>query len=385
MSFYAKVYQEREYEIDIHSKVIYTRLTIGKFRKRRSTGVVASSVEWKDSLFKGRVVKCALIPEEDLRKARLIVRRDILPELTRKSKVYSGKLVIDEFPKWMDTQTQWKPKSRLRCESAWNVLQQFFGEMRIDEVTEGHWTDFKAWLHRTHPHITRLSNLKKYFAQFFLYLFRKGMVPQKLQFHIPQESADPGVVLDNSQVHALIHKAKEIGDWRTRGLIAVGRGTGMRPLEMTLLEKSNLDFKNGFIKLRQDQVKAKTPARDIPLVSSSIWHRKALAFLRWRARVAPGKLVFGGYTDESKPLRVDVAVHNFKEVSTMADLPEVTLYDLRHTCATEFEILGVGPVIAARILGTSLEMYNKVYCKPKAINLRQSVLNAFGKGGGRNV
>jgi integrase len=178
--------------------------------------------------------------------------------------------------------------------------------------------------------------------------------------------------LDADQVATLLDAAKQD---RLLAFYCLALDSGCRPGELLALEWPDLDFDRGRVtikkslavdaenKLRVKDCKTKKGRRQLRLSSFTVAalheHRKAML-----AEGHAGGPVFcsatGGYTDLS-----NLHHNSFKPLLKRAGLPNIRLYDLRHTCATLLLMAGENIKVVSERLGhasvvLTLDVYSHV-------------------------
>lgn len=156
--------------------------------------------------------------------------------------------------------------------------------------------------------------------------------------------------------------------------------TGCRPSEALGLKWPDLNFETGIVTIQRtlkkkhgqwkcDAPKTSAGLRSVTLPSEMLRrlreHRRAQneARLKAGAEWADGSFIF---TNEfGHPLGLDAVRKKFKLALRQANLPEVRLYDARHTSATLLMESGVSPKVVSERLGHSdvgitLEIYSHV-------------------------
>ena len=178
--------------------------------------------------------------------------------------------------------------------------------------------------------------------------------------------------LDADQVSAFLDAARED---RLFAFYILGLDTGARPGELFALQWRDIDFDRGRVTIKKSlalnadgilEVKAvKTPKgrRQIRLSSVTLSalqdHRKAM-LAEGHAAATVFCTTTGGYIDIKNLHR-----NSFKPILKRAGLPDIRLYDLRHTCATLLMLAGENAKVVSERLGHStavmtLDVYSHV-------------------------
>lgn len=153
-----------------------------------------------------------------------------------------------------------------------------------------------------------------------------------------------------------------------RTLFDFALATGMRPEEYLALRWDAVDLKAGTATVQRVLVRVKgagyrfaepkTPRsrRTVPLPASTVrlldgWkHRQAEAIIAAGEAYERLGLVFPA--DNGHPMHLgNLSQRHFKRIVRAAGLPDIRLYDLRHTCATLLLAAGVNPKVVSERLG----------------------------------
>lgn len=145
--------------------------------------------------------------------------------------------------------------------------------------------------------------------------------------------------------------------------------TGMRPEEYLALQWADLDLKQGTATVKRTLVqrpkgggwyfgepKTSQSRRTIPLphyvVRKLMKHRgeQAEERLKLGDEYHNNGLVFATHTGTPLSIR-NLKRRHFKPILRKAELPEIRLYDLRHTCATLLLVAGENPKVVSERLG----------------------------------
>jgi integrase len=189
---------------------------------------------------------------------------------------------------------------------------------------------------------------------------------------LPREQRRRFTIFDVEQAKQFI---SAIAGHKYEALFALAMTTGMRPSEYLALTWSDFDLGRGAVGIsktlewrkggwRFEDTKRERSRR---LVKLQNWVVALLRNLEEAARAAEagfGDLVFTA--DRGGPIRESKLVaHHFKPLLRSADLPNIRLYDLRHTAATLGLAAGVSPKIVSEQLGHAsvaftLEVYSHV-------------------------
>ena len=190
--------------------------------------------------------------------------------------------------------------------------------------------------------------------------------------HLPRQARRRLIVLDVEQSRQFI---AAISGHEYEALFALAITTGMRPSEYLALTWSDFDLEHGAVSISKtlewrgrewlfEDTKRERSRRVVKLQN---WVTALLGRLKEKAKLADvrlGDLVFkspnGGPIREPKLVR-----RHFKPLLEHAGLPNIRLYDLRHTAATLGLAAGVSPKVVSEQLGHAsvaftLEIYSHV-------------------------
>ena len=145
--------------------------------------------------------------------------------------------------------------------------------------------------------------------------------------------------------------------------------TGMRPEEYLALQWSDIDFKRGTAQIQRALIRHKKSVRfeepktarsrrtvylSEQLIKKLATHKRkqAVKKLKFKGTWGPFDLVFCSVegTPHSIP---NLTYRYFRPILTAAKLPQIRLYDLRHTCATLLLIAEENPKVVSERLGHS--------------------------------
>lgn len=264
-----------------------------------------------------------------------------------------------------------KTKSKATYESAQNHivnrLNPYFGNFRIDQVTPATAHDYFSKVRETDPD-TKLFNDWKHLVMTMRRAYEKGLTPRPFKVKNPDPKTDADKVYSKKELVRLQRNANPI----LRLQILIGLKMGMRIGEILLLKTDRLDFETGFIRLKKEDTKTRR-ARAVPI------HPRVLRLLKRHVGTLKGTALFPCPTDPNKSVGRQGNKRAWATCKRNAKV-KGRFHDLRHTCATRTAETGMNPLLAARILGMDLEIYDKVYCKPKEESLSKAMAE-FAKRG----
>ena len=182
----------------------------------------------------------------------------------------------------------------------------------------------------------------------------------------PEYDHEEMQVLDENQVSQLMIVLR--GD-RHEALVHLAVATGMRQAELLGLKWSDLDWNKQTIRvqrqLRRDfhegemfiPPKTKAGRRTIALGAKSIekmrehWERQNQERRQVGERWKEYDLIFP--SSIGTPLNYSNLVKSFKQILSMAGLPDIRFHDLRHTAASLMLNHGIPVIVVSRMLGHS--------------------------------
>ncbi|MGH9897735.1 MAG: site-specific integrase, partial [Pyrinomonadaceae bacterium] len=157
---------------------------------------------------------------------------------------------------------------------------------------------------------------------------------------------------------------------KSHGLIfELALWTGMRPEEYLALQWSDVDFNRGTAKIRRALVRHKKTVQfeepktarsrrtvylPEPLVQKLKAHKRKQAAekLKFKGTWGPFDLVFCSV--EGTPLSIpNITYRYFRPILKAVELPQIRLYDLRHSCATLLLVAEENPKVVSERLGHS--------------------------------
>lgn len=174
----------------------------------------------------------------------------------------------------------------------------------------------------------------------------------------------PEMKVLNEKESATFMNAIVYSPWKA--LFSLLISTGMRPGEALGLKWQDIDFNKKRIHVQRalsrtkggwslDEPKTSQSKRSIPIPPGVIKDLKEHRIEQQKQKLEATKyddydLVFAGKTGNPPDYRYIYEQH-FKPILEMAELPNIRLYDLRHTCATLLLAVGENPKIVSERLG----------------------------------
>jgi len=180
---------------------------------------------------------------------------------------------------------------------------------------------------------------------------------------LPKLNKSEMKVLDGKESARFIN-AIILSPWKA--LFSLLISTGMRPGEALGLKWQDIDFNKKRIHVQRalsrtkdgwslDEPKTSRSKRSIPIPPGVIKDLKEHRIEQKKQRLEAKKyndidLVFAGKSGNPPDYR-HIYERHFKPILKMEDLPDIRLYDLRHTCATLLLAAGENPKIVSERLG----------------------------------
>ena len=192
------------------------------------------------------------------------------------------------------------------------------------------------------------------------------------EVYLPRHSRRRFTVFDVEQAKQFI---AAISGHRYQVLFALAMTTGMRPSEYLALTWSDIDLEHGCVSVSKtlqhrekswffEDTKRERSRRTIKLQS---WVIALVRSLKEKAIAAGAKAKDMVFTSErAGPIHeAKLVERHFKPLLVSAGLPNIRLYDLRHTAATLALAAGVSPKVVSEQLGHAsvaftLEVYSHV-------------------------
>jgi integrase len=191
--------------------------------------------------------------------------------------------------------------------------------------------------------------------------------------------------------HFLCHALKT----QYGSLFALALTTGMRPSEYLALRWADIDWANESVTVSRTlekgrgwkfaETKRARSRRTVKLqswVATLLRQQQALETKKGSEYSASAVQIF--QTTHGRPLNSDYLARQFKKILRAAGLPEIRLYDLRHTAATLALAAGVSPKVVCEQLGHAnsaftLDVYSHVlpHMQAEAAQRVEAVLDAY--------
>lgn len=243
----------------------------------------------------------------------------------------------------------------------------WLGGYRIDQVNEAVIEDYFNHKKIENPKGKLFHDWKMIVAVMRRAYF-KGLIPRPLKIKKPDPQTASKHVFTQDEEVMLLENARP----KLRLQILMGLRMGMRPGEVLRLRLNQIDQEAGLIKLEWTDVKTRRE-RHVPI------HPDVARPLSEFIGKSKGDYLFGNRKNSNEPPVRNANRPNFERLKEKCEIPKGTLHDLRRTCATRMGKSDLPPAIACKILGMSLSTFLNVYCKPTAVELRDSFLENFGE------
>jgi integrase len=351
-----KVMFETHLYIEPESLILYVRdKDKGGKRRTKSTGIKIKAEDLDLILSKDQKAVGSVV-----RKHRAAIHAAHAEVVQGRVGVGSRLLFEDLYPEWLEEKRPtWRAGTYADKEQKGRIhFIPFFGRLKPDQVDEAAWSRYVSMKRRTQPKL-KLKNHRQYLAEFMHYLHRNQLVDRVPRFHNPDGEISPKLVLNRRQAILLQRYASPT----LRLQIRMGLLMGMRLSEVMKLQWARIDFKANLIRLRAEDTKTKK-ARVVPIVGPV---RRSLERLH---KSRQSEFVFASPVDKSKPVASNKTAWHLACEKVGVDCG---FHSLRHTCATRMAGSKISPAHACRILGMSLEIYDKVYCKPSDSDLTKAI------------
>jgi len=246
---------------------------------------------------------------------------------------------------------------------------KFFGEMRLSDIDDHSWRDFVEWVRLNHGDI-RFFNIKKYFQGFLTWAKRQEKILTPPYLFDPdgvknkeREEFTPGKAYTREELKLLRDESEKHEKFHLVMLMC--QYMGMRPSEVTQLNKDRINLKLGIIALKRKDTKTNT-SRDVPI------HPVVLPLLKAEMALGSTGPLFPNRNDSTRPMDPT----GFKKVwSAVREATgiEGRFYDFRHTFITFAIADGMNPVVVAMITGTSIRVIQKHYLHLSDKDLGQAI------------
>lgn len=267
---------------------------------------------------------------------------------------------VDEYLRWARMEHGAKPNTVRSYVSTSNALLSFFGNKPIDEIDAVDVEKFKEWRssQSTRPRSKKATSKVKANWKptklkpatvnrelallkiiFNFYIRRDVLVknPVSKVRLFAENNGQIRVVSVDEETLYLMADSQPLQDFAT-----IMIDTGMRPDEVSRIERRHVDLERAFVTIPSGKTKA--AKRRIPLTE------RAVCILRSRARASNGQFLFEN-PETGEPITTLKTAH--AGAIKRSRVENFRMYDLRHTFATRFIESGGDLVTLQAILGHS--------------------------------
>jgi len=249
-------------------------------------------------------------------------------------------------------------------ESALNNLEKFLDNIPITEITHSRLSEyFENRINTSSIYQARKDLIC--FNSFFNSAIAEGYIlsnPCKSikRFRLPQKEP---IFFQEWEFDLLLSK---IRDEDIKDLVIFAVHTGLRQMELIMLEWSQINFKDRILVLSNHN--HLTKSKKIRTVPLSI---KTMQILTSREMKKKGNLVF---TFNNKPINQNFISHEFKRNVREAQInPKLNFHSLRHTFASWLVQRGVSIYEVSKLLGHSNISVTEIYSHLRAEDLRTAI------------
>lgn len=261
-----------------------------------------------------------------------------------------------------------KQNTYKRYSFACDVLTEYFGKTKVDQIKFDDIDNFKIWRSKQKSRKTKkkinpgtVNNELIILKMIFKRLVKNKILSSSPATDVPElkERDKTFYVLSYLEQKAYLLAAPQpLSD-----VASIMFELGMRPSEVFALERSDIDLKNGWLQVQKGKTKA--ARRKLPLTESA---RQVLA---QRIKNQTGDLLFTQLKEPSKPL-TEV---NRQHLATIDKLKyKFRLYDARHTFASRTLEAGCDLITLASLLGHTDTKTVQRYAHPSESHKYEAIL-----------
>lgn len=303
-------------------------------------------------------------------KARSHVLLAILEMTEEKPVIRGNQLVLDFYPIMIEEKKaiSIKESTLIAISAVWrNRIEPYWGHLTPSDINQNQVTEFMKWHRRKLPGV-QFYNTFKYLGNIFGIMVQQGaldikdvpnlIIPKDEQKHHDKEK---GRYISPEQITDILSHL----DDDEYILVATDYALGFRKTEWAEVEKERVILTGDHYVVKFDTDDTKTGmAREVPLP-------KALTErITKQIESSKSKYLFPMKSDPNRPIYSQLIDKFWIDAKKKAKIKgRLRFHDLRHSAARNFAKANVNPIIACTILGMSLSMYQKVYCKMKASDL----------------
>ncbi len=238
-----------------------------------------------------------------------------------------------------------KPHTYLRYKFACDVLIKFFGSTKVDQITFENIDKFKIWRSKQKSRKTKqkvspgtINNELIILKMIFKRLVKIGALRFSPATDVPmlKEELPPFYVIPLNEQRIYLLAAPE----PLRSVASLMFDTGLRPSEVFVLKKNDVDLANNWLQVQKGKTKA--ARRKLPLTEN------ARTILLNRINNQKSDFLFTQLWDDSKQLTEVNRLH----IQTITKCGfKFRLYDARHTFASRTLEAGCDLLTLASLLG----------------------------------
>lgn len=316
----------------------------------------------------------------DIKKARSNLR-SLMNKLVKQPGRRKRKLFRDAWPLFLEWgKVEWRPGTWIDVESKGRLhLEPYFKNTPIDEIDENICDDYAREKWEDSPTL-KLKLHFDYLSMFLHFCKRRKWLESVPLIKNPDGEEEEGRPYSRKQQAKLLWAARPrvsiekrekgqalVSDNRRFNIllqIRLGLKLGMRKKEILKLRKECIDWEAGVIRLTGKDTKGKY-SRTIPIFNS------VFRALKKQCELHKSPYVFPHRSDPNRPQSSNEKA--WQAVKERAKV-EGKFHWTRTTAATEMGESGNPPAaVAAKLLGMSLTIFEKKYCKPRMENIDRSI------------
>lgn len=228
-------------------------------------------------------------------------------------------------------------------------LTEFFGAMRISDVTEATWAAYVEHRRRERA-TTKFFDDRKYMRQVLALAEKRGYVPRIIDLWNPDVPSSRGREIPAADLLKLLRAARPELHFQ----IEIAVKMGLRLREMLRLRWEQIDWERRLVILSPADTKTRR-GRQVPIPPD--------LFDRFRSRLAHQKnttaFVFPSPGDPARPCHDNKGA--WARLKARTGVPGYRWHDLRHTCATRLLRRGASTAVVSRMLGMSERVLLRIY------------------------
>jgi integrase len=234
------------------------------------------------------------------------------------------------------------PKAFATDKNRYEVLQEYFGQRAICDLTPSDVEDFRTWMRGVRVHkgkTARPSTVNRYFAVL------STVFKEAIERGYARENPVRGVKRAREEMKAVpylsaadIDEIIAAADPRIRPLIAVAGDTGLRRGELLALEWRDIQLRRGTLIVRRS--KSKRP-REVPLTTRAALVLKELHSARTEPAENQPDFVFAHISNLKPSWAATFVASRFRRAAIAAGFPTISFHGLRHAFCSRLAQSGV--------------------------------------------